>query len=94
DQEDPSLSELCCKPGSLLRYLILHFNPLFDLHGDTTTIVCNSKREGERHEEHARVRNLQYNSMVCFLPRDKVTMKLPEGQELKFTNQLGLETAK
>lgn len=24
----------------------LHFNPRFDIHGDTNTIVCNSKDDG------------------------------------------------
>ncbi|XP_003218018.1 16 kDa beta-galactoside-binding lectin [Anolis carolinensis] len=77
--------------------LILHFNPRFDLHGDTRTIVCNSRREGEWGEE-LRVSEFPFQqgeeTKICVsFDAEEVIVKLPEGQELKFPNRLGLETA-
>ncbi|XP_037371112.1 galectin-1 [Talpa occidentalis] len=75
--------------------LCLHFNPRFDAHGDSNTIVCNSKDGGAWGVEHREPAfPFQPGSVVeVFISFDKadLTIKLPDGHTFKFPNRLSLE---
>ncbi|XP_075409654.1 galectin-1 [Tenrec ecaudatus] len=76
--------------------LCLHFNPRFDAHGDTNTIVCNSKDAGAWGAEH-RETNFPFQAgsvaEVCFsFDQADLSIKLPDGHTFKFPNRLNLET--
>uniref|UniRef100_A0A8D0L1L8 Galectin n=1 Tax=Sphenodon punctatus TaxID=8508 RepID=A0A8D0L1L8_SPHPU len=78
--------------------LLLHFNTRFDCQGDTWTIVCNSLSGGEWGEK---LQEAEFpfqqgeETKVCVaFDAQEVVMKLPGDQEIKFSNQLGLEAVK
>ncbi|TEA33040.1 galectin-1-like [Lagenorhynchus albirostris] len=75
--------------------LCLHFNPCFNEHGDTNTIVCNSKDGGAwGAEKQESVFPFQPGSVVevciCF-DQAELTIQLPGGYKFKFPNCLNLE---
>ncbi|EHB02181.1 Galectin-1 [Heterocephalus glaber] len=77
------------------NHLCLHFNPRFNAHGDTNTIVCNSKDGGAWGAEHREPAfPFQPGSVaeICVsFDQTDLTIKLPDGHEFKFPNRLNLE---
>ncbi|XP_015270485.1 PREDICTED: 16 kDa beta-galactoside-binding lectin-like [Gekko japonicus] len=77
--------------------LILHFNPRFDSHGDTRTIVLNSMACGDWGEEFRPsffpFQQGQETTVSISFDKKEVKVKLPGGQELSFPNRRGLEAA-
>ncbi|KAJ1173627.1 hypothetical protein NDU88_005456 [Pleurodeles waltl] len=75
----------------------LHFNPRFDHEGDVNTIVCNSKAAGNWGEEQRETafpfKQGEKTEICVHLEQDDLIIKLPGGQEMKFPNRLGLESA-
>ncbi|XP_059969251.1 galectin-1 [Mesoplodon densirostris] len=75
--------------------LCLHFNPRFNAHGDTNTIVCNSKDGGAwGAEQRESVFPFQPGSVVevCVsFDQADLTIQLPGGYDFKFPNRLNLE---
>ncbi|KAF5911970.1 hypothetical protein HPG69_009926 [Diceros bicornis minor] len=75
--------------------LCLHFNPRFNMHGDTNTIVCNSRDGGAwGAEQRESAFPFQPGSVVevCIsFDQADLTIKLPDGYSFKFPNRLSLE---
>ncbi|KAM6216477.1 galectin-1 [Rhynchocyon petersi] len=75
--------------------LCLHFNPRFQAHGDTNTIVCNSKDKGAwgtEHRESAFPFRPESDVEVCIsFDQADLTVKLPDGHSFKFPNHLNME---
>uniref|UniRef100_A0A7N5K2I6 Galectin n=1 Tax=Ailuropoda melanoleuca TaxID=9646 RepID=A0A7N5K2I6_AILME len=75
--------------------IALHFNPRFDHHGDVNTIVCNSKDAvgwGQEQRETAFPFKRGQKTQICIhFDKEQLTIKLEDGQEMKFPNRLGLE---
>ncbi|KAM4650353.1 galectin-1 [Discoglossus pictus] len=66
----------------------LHFNPRFDSHGDTNTIVCNSKQAdawGAEQRETVFPFKQGEETSICFKHEgDKLNITLPGGQIITF----------
>merc|ERR550519_3344777 len=64
--------------------IALHFNPRFDLNGDSNVIVCNSKSGGEWMDE-------QREETFPFTRGEESTfyIKLPDDTMMHFPNRLG-----
>ncbi|XP_010611577.1 galectin-1 isoform X1 [Fukomys damarensis] len=71
--------------------LCLHFNPRFNAHGDTNTIVCNSKDGGAWGAEHREPGGGRGLEICVSFDQTDLTIKLPDGHEFKFPNRLNLE---
>ncbi|XP_060632993.2 galectin-1 [Anolis sagrei] len=74
---------------------VLHFNGRFDAHGDTRTIVCNSRSKGQWGTE-LRESNFPFQEgspTEVFFTHDKkeVTITLPGNHQFKFPNALAAE---
>ncbi|KAM8930667.1 galectin-1 [Pelodytes ibericus] len=78
----------CINLGKDAANYIIHFNPRFDLHGDTNTLVCNSKEAeawGEEQRETAFPFVQGAETMVCFeYQADALKVKLSNGEEFSF----------
>uniref|UniRef100_A0A8D0CDI4 Galectin n=1 Tax=Salvator merianae TaxID=96440 RepID=A0A8D0CDI4_SALMN len=78
--------------------LILHFNPRFEIHGDTKIIVCNSKACGvwgeELREPVFPFQQGEETKICVVFNDDEVTVKVNGDQEIKFPNRQGLDTAR
>ncbi|XP_053577273.1 galectin-1-like isoform X2 [Bombina bombina] len=75
---------------------ILHFNARFNLHGDTNTIVCNSKESNywgaEQRERAFPFKQGEETSLFFIYREDKVIVKLPDGTEFSFPVRMHLDT--
>uniref|UniRef100_A0A671DV68 Galectin n=1 Tax=Rhinolophus ferrumequinum TaxID=59479 RepID=A0A671DV68_RHIFE len=73
----------------------LHFNPRFDIHGDTNTIVCNSKDDGvwgtELREPAFPFQPGSVTEVCISFDQADLSIKLPDGYTFKFPNRLNLE---
>ncbi|XP_039621477.1 galectin-1-like [Polypterus senegalus] len=74
----------------------LHFNPRFDEHGDSQTIVCNSMSSGAWGEEH---RDSEFpfelgkeTKVFISYQNDAFEIKLPNDHVVKFPNRFGDQT--
>ncbi|XP_003220996.1 galectin-1 [Anolis carolinensis] len=74
---------------------ILHFNGRFDAHGDTRTIVCNSKSKGqwgtELRESHFPFQEGSPAELFFTHDKKEVTITLPGNHQFKFPNALAAE---
>ncbi|XP_048056778.1 lectin, galactoside-binding, soluble, 2b [Megalobrama amblycephala] len=72
--------------------IALHFNPRFNEHGDTNTIVCNSKQGGWGSEVREPcfpfVQDEEFKLAITF-NNDTFYVKLPEGTMMSFPNRFG-----
>ncbi|CAH2312480.1 galectin-1 [Pelobates cultripes] len=86
----------CVNLGKDSSNFIIHFNARFDLHGDTNTIVCNSK-EGDTWGTEQRESSFPFEqgaeTLVCFeYQEDKLIVKLSNGQEFSFPIRMPVDT--
>ncbi|XP_063283527.1 galectin-1 [Pelobates fuscus] len=86
----------CVNLGKDLSNFIIHFNARFDLHGDTNTIVCNSKEAdawGTEQRESSFPFEQGAETLVCFeYQEDKLIVKLSNGQEFSFPIRMPVDT--
>ncbi|XP_070610917.1 galectin-1 [Erythrolamprus reginae] len=75
--------------------LMLHLNARFNMHGDTNTIVCNSKNKGQWGKE---LRETTFpfqeghNFELTFaLDKKEMTITLPGNHQFKYPNEVGTD---
>ena len=92
---EPEAKSFAINLGQDSSAIVLHFNPRFEHLGDINTIVCNSKDAsgwGEEQRESAFPFKQGEKTEVCVhFDKEQLTIKLQDGQEMKFPNRLGLD---
>ncbi|KAJ6652192.1 hypothetical protein lerEdw1_013113 [Lerista edwardsae] len=94
---DPEAKAFALNVGQDASNLILHFNARFHSHGEIKTIVCNSMADGkwgeEQREHQFPFQQGKEAQISISFNAQEVTVELRGGQEIKFPNNLGLESA-